>query len=315
MKNNKTFFPESLKILPIWILWKLEPGSKGKLTKVPYSAKYDGRASSTNENTWDTYENTLRKYKKHSSEYDGIGIMLSLNYGIIFIDIDHCVSYDENGSILSPIAEDILKRMGSQFIELSQSKTGIHILALGDIERNFKNSESGVEMYKEKRFVAMTGMALTESDPHRDPEKIKYIYDHYKTRKTASNKGRKTLPKQERSLCLSDKKILEKASKQQKFRYLFDGNWTSAGYGSQSEGDLALCHYLAYWTDCDPEAVDRLFRLSGMYRDKWEREDYRTETVSKACEGCKETYTEYCVRMRREEAKRFEKAFLSEWAC
>jgi len=312
---SKYFFPESIKCLPVWILWKLEPDKSGRLTKVPYSAKYDGRASSTNENTWSTFENTMSKYEDHSGEYDGIGIMLSTKYQIVFIDIDHCISYEDGSEDpkLSPTAEDILNHMESQFIELSQSGTGVHILAVGDFEKNFKNSETGVEMYKEKRFVAMTGKALAENEPHWDPENIMYIYNKYKATQKGTKRLRKAPPKREVCLCLDDKKIIERASDNAKFKKLYVGDWSE--YGSQSEGDLAMCSLLAFWTDCDPEAIDRIFRETGLYREKWEREDYRSETIRKACDGCEETLSEYSHRQRKEEIRRYEQSLFSKWAC
>jgi hypothetical protein len=39
---------------------------------------------------------------------------------------------------------------------------------------------------------------------------------------------------------------------------------------------------LVFWTDGDADAVDRLFRQSGLYREKWERDDYRTRTIDLA---------------------------------
>jgi hypothetical protein len=38
-----------------------------------------------------------------------------------------------------------------------------------------------------------------------------------------------------------------------------------------SRADAALCSLLAYYTDGDHARVDRLFRLSGLYRPKWDR--------------------------------------------
>ena len=37
--------------------------------------------------------------------------------------------------------------------------------------------------------------------------------------------------------------------------------------------------------------IDSLFRQSGLYREKWERQDYRQGTIKKAIEGNHETYT------------------------
>ena len=53
------------------------------------------------------------------------------------------------------------------------------------------------------------------------------------------------------------------------------------GYASHSKADFALVGMLAYYTS-DPEHIDRLFRLSGLYRDKWDRDDYRERTIQGA---------------------------------
>ena len=41
---------------------------------------------------------------------------------------------------------------------------------------------------------------------------------------------------------------------------------------------------LAFWCQGDRVRVDRLFRRSGLYRPKWERDDYRTSSIALACE-------------------------------
>jgi hypothetical protein len=47
---------------------------------------------------------------------------------------------------------------------------------------------------------------------------------------------------------------------------------------------------LAFWTGGDYERIDRLFRQSGLYREKWERDDYREQTIHKALENTTEFY-------------------------
>ena len=47
--------------------------------------------------------------------------------------------------------------------------------------------------------------------------------------------------------------------------------WDTTGYQSKSEADIALCNMLAFWTNRDVERIDRLFRASGLMRDKWDR--------------------------------------------
>jgi P4 family phage/plasmid primase-like protien len=88
-----------------------------------------------------------------------------------------------------------------------------------------------------------------------------------------------------------DHELIEKAKNAKngaKFTALWDG--LTDGYDSQSEADLALCCLLAFWTGGDPVAIDRLFRQSGLYREKWEREDYREKTIDAALTHTTEFY-------------------------
>ena len=56
----------------------------------------------------------------------------------------------------------------------------------------------------------------------------------------------------------------------EKFRKLWTGD-TSDYNGDHSRADAALCSLLGYYTDGDPARIDRLFRSSGLYREKWDR--------------------------------------------
>lgn len=93
---------------------------------------------------------------------------------------------------------------------------------------------------------------------------------------------------------LNDDEILSKAPEAvngAKFNRLFGGD-TSGHNGDDSAADQALCNLLAFWCRCDADQMDRLFRLSGLYRStKWERADYRNRTIRKAIADCREVYS------------------------
>jgi AAA domain len=64
-----------------------------------------------------------------------------------------------------------------------------------------------------------------------------------------------------------------------------------SGYPSDSEADQALISLLAFYTQ-DEEQLDRLYRRSGLCRQKWlDRPDYRHRTITHALSNLKETYT------------------------
>lgn len=299
--NDGRFFPDTLVRLPIWILWKSEPGQNGRLTKVPYSARYDGRASSSNPNTWTTFDKAWRKFVRSGGVYAGVGICLQKSDNILFIDVDHCVDDD---CVMNETAADILDHMGDQFIELSQSGSGLHIICMGTIPKSFKNSGNGVEMYNDRRFIAMTGYAVNKGEPHEDSEAVRYVYETYKIPDKPVRPIERDALQHERD----DQWIIDHAMQRGKFPKLYSGKWASL-YGSQSEADLALCNILAFWCDCNPDQIDRIFRSSELYRKKWERDDYRNRTITTAIENCGQTLSEY---IKKEDAE-FERAFFEEW--
>ena len=80
---------------------------------------------------------------------------------------------------------------------------------------------------------------------------------------------------------------LRKQKNGEKFIKLYDKGDIS-DYGSQSEADAALCAMIAFRVGEDAEAIDRIFRDSKLFRDKWKRDDYRQATIAlgiKACHG------------------------------
>jgi putative DNA primase/helicase len=84
-------------------------------------------------------------------------------------------------------------------------------------------------------------------------------------------------------------------SDKEKFKLLFDGKWDEVKkeernglkislvqtYKSQSEADIGFCTLLAYKYGNDPDAIDKEFRNSGLYREKWDRDDYREDTIQR----------------------------------
>lgn len=308
MKKNSLrdrFFPESMRTLPNWILWKLETVN-GHITKVPYSALYHGRASSTNPKTWTAFEDVARVFES-SDEYNGIGFVFTEETGIVFIDIDHCI--DEDGEVDSRYS-DIVPKFENTFVDYSQSGTGVHIFAKGTVPNSFRNNKSNVEMYIGRQFVAMTGNAINEKDVSNCQSALSKVFKKYNSKKDKSlSFKRYSITQDERDII---RKARENESTGEEFRTLFDyGNWSQ--FSSHSEADIRLCGLLAFWCDRDVASIDNLFRQSALCRDKWiKRENYRNSTIETACKNCSECYSEFVARKRREELTSYDQ-FESEW--
>ncbi len=95
-----------------------------------------------------------------------------------------------------------------------------------------------------------------------------------------------------------DERLLAKARRDQLFDDLFAGKWQSR-YKSQSEADIAFANKLAFWFGGDVAAIDidrmdRVFRRSGLFREKWDRPQsgstYGFLTLEKAAAECRQTY-------------------------
>lgn len=306
IQTNDLFFPASLKNLPIWGLWRIERNEKGKLTKVPYSSNYNGRASSTNPDSWSTFDHVWNKYITSLGEYQGVALFINKDYHLVFIDLDDCIL--EDGS-LSDIAWEILEAFEGEYIERSQSGSGLHIITSGAIPKNFRNDSVHVEMYGDHQFCALTGDALSPGEPSDKQSVIDEIYKRYKT----PDKVKKAVRTQIWTLQRDDQWIIAHASRRGQFAGLYSGDVSS--YQSHSEADLALCLILAFWTDCDPDQMDRIFRSSGLYRLKWERDNYRNGTIGKAIDGCQETLSEYQNRMDTERGIRLDRELRENWDC
>jgi len=70
-------------------------------------------------------------------------------------------------------------------------------------------------------------------------------------------------------------------TEEERFQKLWAGDM-SAHNEDHSAADFALCILLAKKYGCNAFKVDTEFRKSGLYREKWERDDYREGTITKA---------------------------------
>ena len=293
MAINANGIPGELQKLIQWVGWNLEKDEKGNPTKVPYFSRTQRKASTTNPDDWSGFPFTVEAVK--SRLHDGIGFVFTKDDSYCFIDLDKCV--DKKTDVIESWALNIIEKLQS-YTERSQSYTdpekekyGIHIIVKACLPEGAGNRKGNFEIYTQGRYCAMTGNVL-QGYPVAIEERQEQV------NQICSEIFKKTEPEQKPSrqepstITLSDQEIIEKASKAKnasKFNKLMSGQWQGE-YPSQSEADLALCCALAFWTP-DTEQIDRLFRQSGLMRDKWDRADYRNDTINKALENTTEHYT------------------------
>lgn len=256
--------PLELKDRPQWVLWKLEERD-GKPTKIPYQPRDPKqKASSTNPDTWGTLERVLSVLKTNG--FAGIGYVFSPEDDYAGVDLDHCRKFKM--AEIDPWARKIITGFYS-YTENSQSETGVHIILKGKVPPG-GNKKGNVEMYSESRFFVMTGQHLKGTPTTIESRQSELEALHLKTF------GKPQAPPQARGplsvLELSDRELIEKAKTARngdKFSRLWGGDIT--GYDTPSEATAALLKLLVFWCGPDPGRVERLFRQSGLMREKWDR--------------------------------------------
>jgi len=255
--------PEEMKALPQWLTWKKELRD-GKETKIPINPHTGGMAAVDKPSTWGTYEVALAAARKNGNA--GIGFVFTDGDPFTGIDLDDAI--DVAG--VHPQALEVIKTFNS-YTEKSQSGQGLHIIIKGKLPPGGRR-KGKLEIYDNRRFFVMTGAHLEDTPTTIENRQAELEAFH----KKVFGKPQADPPKPAGGpgpvLDLTDFALIDKAKSAtngHKFCALWGGDTT--GYPSPSEATAALCLMLAYWTNRDPGRMDRLFRESGLMRDKWDR--------------------------------------------
>lgn len=291
MLPSAEMLPDDLLSRPQWLCWK-EQDRDGKSTKVPIDPTSGSYASATDPSTWADFE-TARDHAE-TGDAAGLGFVFTADDPFVGVDLDDC-RVPETGTTLD-WAEEIIEVLGS-YTEVSPSGTGYHILIRGKLPGD-RNRKDGVELYETARFFTVTGDHVngTPAVVRERQNELDAIHAEYIAPEAESSNEKKQ-PTPTGSVDLEDEQLLAKARNAkngEKFERLWGGS--PSGYESQSEADMALCSLLAFWTGGDAKRVDRLFRESGLMREKWDEvhfsdgSTYGEKTVERAIAGTSEFY-------------------------
>lgn len=270
--------------LNIWLCWKYEI-REGKATKVPYQPN-GHYAKSNDPNTWTDLTSCLWAVEESPKQFSGVGLVLTED--LVGYDLDHIDEHPEHKELLDRVVSS-----GSAYVEFSPSGEGLRILLRGELPRAGKGTKhKWVEAYDKTspRYLTITGDAFNKiSHLQYDQELINWIHERFFKKDDPPPKTQP--PPQTHLLSLPDHELVERAghaSNGHHFLRLYNGSWD--GYPSQSEADSAFCVHLAFWTQGDVSQMDRVFRRSGLMRDKWDRvsnskgETYGDMTLRRALE-------------------------------
>lgn len=256
-------------------MWK-SVKRNGKYTKLPINAETGELAKSNDPSTWVSYERANKELS--TTDADGLGFFFEPPY--IGIDVDDIPSELErykNGDIEKNIVFELYELLKT-YAEISPSGEGIHLILKGEIPGSHRR-RGNVEMYSEGRFFTMSGNTLNKYHEINQPSEnaLDMVYRKYIRSRSVTQIRDHQHGIQHN---LSDGEVVSRALDSQqggKFKDLLNGNYQHyAEYPSQSEADIAFVNMLAFWTARDYQQIDRIYRQSGLMRQKWDEKRGKT---------------------------------------
>jgi len=277
--------PAELRDRPRWVLWRLEwDADREKHTKVPYRADGRGKASSTNSDTWTTFDAARAAYERGTQKADGVGWVIG--DGIAGVDIDACRDLTKLTTEAAAAVAEL-----NTYTEVSPSGTGVRAFAFGTLPSG-RRKRGPFEMYDgdHGRYLTVTGHRLpaTPATVNERTAALATVHARHLAEppRAPSKQPEKRSAPAGKGVHLSDAEVIERMTrKKPDAARLWAGDLSDytdpeTGKPDHSRADAGLAAYLAWWTDYNEAQVHRLMATWCCYRaEKWARVGADTLTL------------------------------------
>lgn len=294
-----------------FINWTQQPAipPATKPRKVPTDAKTGYSIDPHDPARW------INTYEEAAATGLPVGIVLTDSDPYFLLDLDDC--RDPATGQWHPEALRIAGMFPGAAMEVSVNGTGLHImgvcdpLALGPRKHKFGRETRGMlwlEWYHTGRFVALgqgmqgninldwtsvlAGLVPVSSDP-ADAVPLTDIADPAWNGPADDDELIKIMLAARGSIAATFGDTATVADLWEARTDILGRVYpsTTGGAFDHSSADQALLNHLAFYTGKNAARIDRLFRRSGLMRDKWDkRADYRAESVTKAVRSTRNVY-------------------------
>ena len=272
--------PNKLKVSNSWLVYRLEPGAGTKKNKIPYDPTTRRKANDPSLGV------PFEVAKAIEKEFSGLGHYVEPPLSVI--DLDNCV--DSKTGDVAPWASEIVHEVNS-YTEASPSGTGLHIWVIG--VKPGDKCRKGIEIYSSKRYMTVTGIHVSSTPKEIREVDLTSIYNRMlagefeEPQKVTEVQPQIKAPvaevHQSGTVITTKLELLMHGTiRSTKPFEISDDYGNNLQYPSQSEADGALAVLLAFKFDGDVEKMDSEFRVSSLYRSKFDRIDYRDATLKSA---------------------------------
>ncbi len=256
--------PPELQQLAQWVVATGAPLPDGKRDKVPLNPRTGARADVTDRTTWGTFE------EAQCCGYPFIGFVLSKEDPYCIIDLDNPI--DADFPELSKHRIEGHERIAAAFqtyAEFSQSGQGLHIICKATVPHGVKRDK--VEIYSQERYMICTGDVYRPFPIVDCQALVTSLFEEMNAHQPVAPEIAQV------DGLLSDEEIYSmacNAANSAKFRQLWQGEWQTGEWPSQSEADFALMSMIGFYSKDNAQCI-RLFKMSGLgQRPKAQRQEY-----------------------------------------
>ncbi|WP_181174120.1 AAA family ATPase [Mesorhizobium sp. B2-3-11] len=275
--------PRELRQLIQWVVW--EP------TKAPFNPSSGKPASTTDPQTWCSFEEAVSGYHNGNGRYAGIGFVFSAHDDYCGIDLDYPYALRDDGTPKFPPEKqaEIVARHNSiveafdSYAEFSPSGKGVHIIIKAEISSGRRRE--AVEIYSRGRYFTMTGNVYRAS-PIAERQNLANTLCEQMGRSisTVEDTSQFYATATETDAAIFD--MASTAKNGEKFLALWNGDGSVINSKDESAIDQALVNILQFYAK-DPAQIERLWLASphGQRRKTQTRRDYRDRTIRRAFDG------------------------------
>jgi hypothetical protein len=160
-QTKEMHLPDDLMAEKRWLVWREEDGRKVPYYPTTHRRRYGAMETAQDFAAMSGHNEAIESLRNHVPHYTGLGF--AITNGAILIDLDDVLG--ENGKFIDEWAEKFTYKAiaSGAFVEVSYSGTGIHIIGRGHARKAGAKGVN-IEVYPDKRFVAITGQLLPNTE-------------------------------------------------------------------------------------------------------------------------------------------------------